>query len=449
MHTNCLVAGRPISTLIQDKPVSSSISLPRMGSLLSQKSDDTAYRYGESILTRRWTVHQQLGKHVFGKHNLQARDFFTSFEPRVEPSPALEMIETQKYLTFFHREYALQVLYRLRLLMEHELIISAAWKRFAISLSNIYACERDVDKATSGLGEEEEELSETAPVDRLSKSELDDALRIYVKQKAERAVPSLRLLSQAVYTHYMDLCSMETSLISMDLASTLGEDSRSVEDKSPAQENIHLMQSRLRRVNQSMNIRTARMAWTFFHTEARHAELLHTAAKTLHNRLKNNICILPVQDHEEEVRNQLEDIVRRMLQLAKPRRHQSSGNHSISGGNSVSSRSYSRRLEEEENESIAETSHSVFDENHHRMVEETLRLLHDCGGIWDKNVAEIILKNSGVTDINENMDQLSSNIKIVSKLSQNLRQSITRCYDALSLLEKCLIGKSVSVQYSK
>jgi len=409
--------------------------------IIPTKSDCNAHPFAESILAQRWSVHQRLGKQTFYKHNLHPRDFLTAFEPRTESPWYSQLVETQKYLTFFQREYTLQVMYRLRLLMEHEHIISAAWKRFAISLSNLYACEREMEKMNIGNPSTDDDDSAPDRHERMKKSELDDALRVYVRQKSDRAVPSLQALIQGVYSHYIDACTIDASLISMDMANIVpgkGQLNPS-QDFIPTDENLILMQSRLRRVNQSLNIRTARMAWLFFSIEARQAELLSSAAKSLYARLPINCSIPDTPGNSEDDMERLENLVKRLVNLARPF---PSHSPSLSGGNSIGSRSQPRRILEDENDSI-DDNNSQLEEAHQQKVEEICRLVRECGGIWDLNVANIILETIGADLTDAIMDQLSTHTKAIHKWTQNFRQAMNRCNDALDLLDDCLIGEAV------
>ena len=77
---------------------------------------------------------------------------------------------------------------KLRILQEQEKHIGASWKRFAISVSNLFAYEKDVETARLGDSKSRRELQ--MPYRRLQKSAVDDCLRILALQKVERSTPS-------------------------------------------------------------------------------------------------------------------------------------------------------------------------------------------------------------------------------------------------------------------
>ena len=98
-------------------------------------------------------------------------------------------------------------MYRLRLLIDQEIIVGAAWKRFAISLSNLFAYEKDI-KTHRLPGMPKLSVAVASP----PKNMIDDGLRILARQKVDQSVPSLKVLSAMLNAYFSDLSSLPPSL---------------------------------------------------------------------------------------------------------------------------------------------------------------------------------------------------------------------------------------------
>jgi hypothetical protein len=56
-----------------------------------------------------------------------------------------DSLRAQRFYISAQKENTLRAMYRLRMLLEKEILFSAAWKRFAISLSMLFAAEKDIE----------------------------------------------------------------------------------------------------------------------------------------------------------------------------------------------------------------------------------------------------------------------------------------------------------------
>jgi len=110
------------------------------------------------------------------------------------------------------REYTLRAMYRLRILLDHETLVSGVWKQFAISLSNLYSYEKDIESCKIGDLAKGKKIFSSSSQRKSNKSMVDDALRILARQKMDRAVPSLKVLSVMLSAYFADFSSVDSSL---------------------------------------------------------------------------------------------------------------------------------------------------------------------------------------------------------------------------------------------
>ena len=69
-----------------------------------------------------------------------------------------ELILSEQELVWNWRTRAMSVIEKLRIVQNEEKHIAAAWKRFAISISNLFAYEKEVESARLGDGKTRKEL---------------------------------------------------------------------------------------------------------------------------------------------------------------------------------------------------------------------------------------------------------------------------------------------------
>ena len=94
------------------------------------------------------------------------------------------------------------------MLLEKEILFSAAWKRFAISLSMLFAAEKDIEGCKSGRSK----FPSLGLQKSVGRTKVDDQLRILARQKVDRSIPSLKVLSGMLNAYYADFSSVDPSL---------------------------------------------------------------------------------------------------------------------------------------------------------------------------------------------------------------------------------------------
>ena len=126
-----------------------------------------------------------------------------------------ELLEAQKELAWSWRTRALSGMEKWQVLMEHEKQIGAAWKRFAIAVSNLFAYEKDIestkladDASLKGGGKRDIHM----PYRKLQKSAVDDCLRIMARHKFERSTPALEALGAMLSSYVADLSSVHPAV---------------------------------------------------------------------------------------------------------------------------------------------------------------------------------------------------------------------------------------------
>eukprot|EP00559_Dactyliosolen_fragilissimus_P000843 CAMPEP_0184868062 /NCGR_PEP_ID=MMETSP0580-20130426/28950_1 /TAXON_ID=1118495 /ORGANISM="Dactyliosolen fragilissimus" /LENGTH=1707 /DNA_ID=CAMNT_0027368695 /DNA_START=308 /DNA_END=5432 /DNA_ORIENTATION=- len=122
-----------------------------------------------------------------------------------------KIIFSHSLISDFQRERVLVAMYRLKMLLDKEVTASSAWRRFAISLSNLFSIEKEVEGCRVAGGSSSASSSAKKNNDEknnaLEKEKLDDLLRVFARQRGDRAVPSLQILGSMLGALYADLSS--------------------------------------------------------------------------------------------------------------------------------------------------------------------------------------------------------------------------------------------------
>ena len=85
-----------------------------------------------------------------------------------------DSLRAQRFYISAQKENTLRAMYRLRMLLEKEILFSAAWKRFAISLSMLFAAEKDIEGCKSGRSK----FPSLGLQKSVGRTKVDDQLRI-------------------------------------------------------------------------------------------------------------------------------------------------------------------------------------------------------------------------------------------------------------------------------
>ena len=360
-----------------------------------------------------------------------------------------DIIKAHKEIILSQREATIRSMYRLRILLEEEVIISAAWKRFAISLSNLYSCEKDIEKLN--LGERKNQKFVYCSK-MLSKSLIDDNLRLLAKQKVDRAVPPLKVLSGMLSAYFADLSAAVSSLYTYSTVRKAGETKlkdRSIQflsEKGPTGSQIvkkklvqkylleqrsltniinkRLMISSLAMLGKSTNIRVSRMAWKYFKMESGQASLLSHAAKILLTKLCFNKDDDAMKKEYEESRKSIEEelqVISGFLHLGNKDFNRSVTNMDVPNG-----------------KDSVNTSHSV-------LGEKALILMRKSPGHWNTEICLSIMRAVGITDVEIKLDESSTNMRSLKKVVKNLRENVKRCTDAVDMLKEMIIGNEAYI----
>ena len=426
------------------------------------------------ILSRRHKIHSQRSK--------------KRSKPRYIRS---EVINAQQLVLSYQREHTLRAMYRLRILLEKEALLSAAWKRYAISLSNLFGFEKDVQfsKVSSPPKHVSPEKSKS---DRnRSKTSIDDSLRILARQKVDRAMPSLKVLSGMLNAYFTDLSAVDPSLqaysdavekmgyepcnlkssntdlppwkLSLKTLSPMSllntspsHDSDSSDESSSTsslkrsalreQFSIHedVLKSSLLQLCNSTHIRVARMGWKFFKMEAGQANLLNSAAVKLQSKVEEE-CKSSVDSHgDEETEDNVKEIeiVRRLLQLGSKRKYKFQPlqmSSSISGSHTESENSGSGY---DSNPIEDESQINGMDRDDSPDFEKILMLVNDRAGVWDAELAMVVMEAAGIDDADVLVEETSRDLRTVRKLSVGLRENVNRCREALHVIRDVALGSS-------
>jgi len=119
-----------------------------------------------------------------------------------------ELLEAEKELSLNYRKSALRALEKLHTLHDEEEKLGAAWKRFAVCLSNLFAHEKDGEHASLG----EKIKKDQMPYRKVDKKAVDDCLRDLARLKTERSTPGLVALSPMLHACVADLSSVQPAV---------------------------------------------------------------------------------------------------------------------------------------------------------------------------------------------------------------------------------------------
>ena len=129
--------------------------------------------------------------------SLKIQDSFVEYSPEAMESNDLVIhsnaIEAKRALAVLFRKRCLGTMEQLQVLSREEAHIGAAWKRFAISLSNLFAYEKEVENSRVGEKKDRSKPS-SLHIWRLEKDTVDELLRVLSRQKHDRSIPSLNVL---------------------------------------------------------------------------------------------------------------------------------------------------------------------------------------------------------------------------------------------------------------
>ncbi len=116
-----------------------------------------------------------------------------------------ELLEAERDLISSHLKCTILALSKVQLLMKDEALLGQCWKRFAVSLSNLFSVEKDLEQAH--VGDQIKCNKKHQPFRKLRKSSIDEALRSLARGKIDRSNVSLRTLRSMLLAYFIDLNS--------------------------------------------------------------------------------------------------------------------------------------------------------------------------------------------------------------------------------------------------
>jgi hypothetical protein len=406
-----------------------------------------------------------------------------------------DLLKVESDLIRTWRTRALQAMEKLRVLQEQEKHIGASWKRFAISVSNLFAYEKDVETARLGDSKSRSELQ--MPYRKLQKSAVDDCLRILALQKVERSTPSIEATNLMLSAYVADLSMVQPSiqayldglqqLANVKAISEKMENERNAQMKADVSETladrIHASLTEVKKQltsNQDLShgkkttkddekryrqrqqvqslenrllmneallkdymttlcktapVRTARMLHTFLERELTQCAALRVAAadmKAKINVASKETLSRMVQRHQTETKEDRNTELQVVYQI-------------VNIGNSKKFRKEDDEDNSEEVEKGIELSQDMAEEEarKNKLRDKAMNYCRERIGRWDAKVAMSIMEAVGVSDANVRVEETTRDLRMVRKYAIGLRENVQRCSDALDILQMSILQGGV------
>lgn len=405
-------------------------------------------------------------------------------------APQMPLIQAQRELVWIWRTRSLQAIDRLGSQIEYETRVGMAWKQFSVSLTQLFAYEKDIESFKLG-GDNTSKKRVSSVYRKLQKSTMDDSLRILAKTRQELYVGSLQSLMQTLKAYVADLSCVQPSVEAyleavsntammvneeeeakqahLQSTETVDETVTSAsssfaeqlftagmhqvkerishlsdEKKLEEEDHHHLVQlakSRLKANEKSLQyclttllqtapLRTARMAHLFLQEEL-------TAKRQVQ---KNSIIVqtkmnVTSKESAEKLRSrhELEEREDKATEMEIVQRIVQVGTvkkfmHSNSSNDATEMEVLSgvELSKEEENEQLKKA----------RLRDAAMASCRERLGKWDANVAMAIMEAVGVSDANVRVEETTRDLRLVRKYAIGLREQLEKCTKALESVEE-------------
>eukprot|EP00980_Cylindrotheca_fusiformis_P012643 scaffold3086_cov75-Cylindrotheca_fusiformis.AAC.9 len=381
------------------------------------------------------------------------------------------LIRAERDLVWMWRKRALGAMELLRRLKEQEKSVGAAWKRFAITISNLFSFEKELESTridssssysnsrtgtTASSSKRQKDHSKLQnPYRKLQKSAVDDCLRILTKAKSERSIPGLDTLERMLQTYIADLSAVHPSveaylegLYNVSMIDHEQKEQQQEEKKTPEAQHNHvvvvvqkflaneaLLQRNLTTLCQTAPLRTSRMAHKYFEQEYRQSNTIQASAETMKSKInvatKEGLAKLIHRHLLEEKEDRMTEIalVQRMVGIGSSKKFVPPSAASDQSTQEVLE--LSKHMDEETEEEAAK---SVKRDN-------ALGLCRERIGRWDAKLSMAIMDAAGVSDANVRVEETTRELRIVRKYAIGLREQLQRCIEALEYLQFCVNGQ--------
>lgn len=396
-----------------------------------------------------------------------------------------DLLWTERNLIWNWRTCALLCMEKLRILKEQEKYIGAAWKRFAISVSNLFAYEKDIE--TAKLGDSKSRRDLQIPYRKLNKSAVDDSLRILTRQKVERATPSIEAINNMLIAYVADLSMVQPSIqayldglqqltfqkskldilenhepkksnedpsgtiadkiqaslkvVKKQLTSNQddpkGEDTTDDERRYLQRQQVQTIENRLL-MNEALlkdhmttlcktaKIRTARMIFTFLEKELAQCTALRNSAVEMKEKMnvasKETLSKM-IHRHHTERKEDEETEIRLVHKI-------------VNIENTKKFVKDEGEVNSEEVEKGVELSYEVAEQESLKMKRRDTAM-NNCReriGRWDAKLAMYIMEAVGVSDANVRVEETTRDLRMVRKYAISLKQNVEKCSQSLETL---------------
>ncbi|KAL9181253.1 hypothetical protein ACHAXT_010058 [Thalassiosira profunda] len=386
-----------------------------------------------------------------------------------------ELLEAERDLIASYLKSSLVAMSKVQLLAKDEAFVGQCWKRFAISLSNLFSVEKDLEQAH--IGDQIKCNKKNQPFRKLRKSAVDEALRILARAKMERSSTSLRMLGKMLNAYYADLNSVipafrelsdavnqldevhsvkshsqRAALKQQQESSSMGylkhltwgqltgggstiasvesehtdEELSTLGSLSTAQTKAlqtrvlgheKMLRLSVTHLCNTTPLRNARMAWWYLKTEATQAMNVHTAATSLRQKLSiDPDAAAALKDRkydEDEAKDDKAELelVKRIVDLGS---------------------------DDEDTSPEKEASRR-----------NAIRIASEQVGRWNAKTALALMEAAGVEDAEVQIDETSRELRHVRKYAISLRENVSRCLESAGALEELFVNTDGSVRISQ
>jgi len=473
------------------------LSVPAKTEEGGQDKSKTRVRRGPSF-TQRLSVgmaHSCSSRAVADAASLQISDSFVEMPQEQLSSSQLaqhsELLEALKEHTGAYKESALVCMEKVQVLKEKEAQVGDSWKFFAITLTNLFTIEKEIEGTRLGQKEKKDKM----PYRKLNKNSIDDCLRILTKQKLERAAPGLNSFSSMLGSYVGDLSSVEPAidayLEALDYLARLDEKIKDTPDENEEINGILcgvnslqiqdqfrswtapffgkplkdksdsvLAQNETKRVatrrklvfehrvlsNESLlrtavtdlckanAVRSSRMAWKYFKKESGQAALTSGAAISLRTKINSasersiNEMAARHQKQEKEDRDKEVELIQKIVSLGINRKKFVPGSDGTMDDNEYPEIDND---EEDREKEMAKRRDRAMDLARRRV------------GRWNAEMANAIVDALGIEDKEVKMEETTRDLRSVREHAITLRENWTRCVEAVENLKAVILdGKA-------
>lgn len=193
--------------------------------------------------------------------------------------------------------------------------------------------------------------------------------------------------------------------------------------------NERLLKDSLTSLCKATTVRTARMAWMYFKSEATQCALSHSAAVSLRDKIdvfNAGAVAKMVKRHQNENKEDMVTelaLVQRIVDLGNMKKYPIAG--------SSKNEDMDITIEIDSDNQDEERTKAALRDN-------ALQIARDRVGRWNSKLAMAIMTAVGVDDPNVHVDQTSRELRLVRKYAIGLREVLNRCIEAVDALRSAI-----------